>query len=70
MNPSGGLQSVIKYRELKKTLKPIELPEELKREYARIVKHADGTKDTLLLNHTYNAAQVEWFKAGSALNLM
>jgi aconitate hydratase len=35
-----------------------------------IVKHADGTKNTLLLNHTYNAAQVEWFKAGSALNLM
>jgi aconitate hydratase len=35
-----------------------------------IVNHADGTKDTLLLNHTYNSAQVEWFKAGSALNLM
>lgn len=35
-----------------------------------IVKHADGTKDILPLNHTYNAAQVEWFKAGSALNLM
>lgn len=35
-----------------------------------IAKHADGTKDTLMLNHTYNAAQVEWFKAGSALNLM
>ncbi|MBT8362612.1 MAG: aconitate hydratase [Deltaproteobacteria bacterium] len=35
-----------------------------------IVNHADGTKDTLQLNHTYNSAQVEWFKAGSALNLM
>ena len=35
-----------------------------------VVKHVDGTKDSLLLNHTYNAAQVEWFKAGSALNLM
>jgi len=35
-----------------------------------IVKHTDRTKDTLLLNHTYNTAQMEWFKAGSALNLM
>ena len=35
-----------------------------------IVNHADGTEDTLLLNHTYNLAQVEWFKAGSALNLI
>ena len=35
-----------------------------------IVSHSDGTKDTLVLNHTYNAAQVEWFKAGSALNLL
>ena len=35
-----------------------------------IARHSNGTKDTLLLNHTYNAAQVEWFKAGSALNLM
>jgi aconitate hydratase len=35
-----------------------------------IVHHADGKKETLLLNHTYNETQVEWFKAGSALNLM
>ncbi|MCG6930104.1 MAG: aconitate hydratase [Desulfofustis sp.] len=35
-----------------------------------VVSHADGTSDRLKLNHTYNAAQVEWFKAGSALNLM
>ena len=35
-----------------------------------VLNHSDGTKDTLLLNHTYNTAQVEWFKAGSALNLM
>ncbi|MBW2441262.1 MAG: aconitate hydratase, partial [Deltaproteobacteria bacterium] len=35
-----------------------------------IVRHADGSTETLLLNHTYNRAQVEWFKAGSALNLM
>ncbi len=35
-----------------------------------IVRHADGSTENLLLNHTYNRAQVEWFKAGSALNLM
>jgi aconitate hydratase len=35
-----------------------------------IVRHADGSKETLLLKHTYNRAQVEWFKAGSALNLI
>ena len=34
------------------------------------VMHADGTKDTIKLNHTYNAQQIEWFKAGSALNLI
>lgn len=32
--------------------------------------HADGTKDTILTNHTYNAGQIKWFKAGSALNLI
>ncbi|QTV06545.1 aconitate hydratase [Faecalibacter bovis] len=32
--------------------------------------HADGTKDTILANHTYNEAQIEWFRAGSALNLI
>ena len=35
-----------------------------------IISHADGTTETVKLNHTYNEAQVEWFKAGSALNLM
>ncbi|GAB4257592.1 MAG: aconitate hydratase [Vicingaceae bacterium] len=34
------------------------------------VVHADGTKDTIKLNHTYNQQQIEWFKAGSALNLI
>ena len=33
-------------------------------------KHKDGTKDAIKVNHTYNAGQIEWFKAGSALNLM
>ena len=35
-----------------------------------IVRHSEGTNDTLLLNHSYNTAQVGWFKAGSALNLI
>lgn len=30
----------------------------------------DGTKDTIKLNHTYNEQQIEWFIAGSALNLI
>ena len=34
------------------------------------VAHADGSSDTVVLNHTYNAQQIEWFKAGSALNLI
>ena len=34
------------------------------------VVHADGSKDTILANHTYNASQIEWFKEGSALNLI
>jgi len=32
--------------------------------------HADGTTNTIMLNHTYNEAQIDWFKAGSALNLI
>ena len=35
-----------------------------------LVNHADGTKDTIMANHTYNAGQIDWFKAGSALNLL
>ena len=34
------------------------------------VVHADGTKDTIMANHTYNAQQIEWYKEGSALNLI
>jgi aconitate hydratase len=34
------------------------------------VLHADGSKDNISLNHTYNASQIEWFEAGSALNLI
>ena len=35
-----------------------------------VLNHMNGTKDTIKVNHTYNAGQIEWFKAGSALNLM
>ena len=34
------------------------------------VLHADGSTDKITANHTYNDAQIEWFKAGSALNLI
>jgi aconitate hydratase len=33
------------------------------------VKHADGTSETLRLDHTFSASQLEWFRKGSALNL-
>lgn len=32
--------------------------------------HADGSKDEIKVNHTYNKTQIEWFKEGSALNLI
>jgi len=32
--------------------------------------HTDGTTDTFFVNHTYNAQQIEWFKAGGALNII
>ena len=32
--------------------------------------HADGSKDVIVANHTYNEAQIGWFRAGSALNLI
>jgi len=34
------------------------------------IVHTDGSKDTIKLNHTYNAGQIEWYKEGSALNLI
>lgn len=34
------------------------------------IKHSDNTLDECELNHTFNEAQIEWFKAGSALNLI
>ncbi|MEZ4777360.1 MAG: aconitate hydratase [Bacteroidia bacterium] len=35
-----------------------------------VLNHADGSTDSFLCNHTYNDAQIDWFKAGSALNLI
>ncbi|KAI0341014.1 aconitate hydratase [Trametopsis cervina] len=35
-----------------------------------VLKHEDGSKEELPLAHSFNEGQIEWFKAGSALNLM
>lgn len=35
-----------------------------------VLHHADGSSDSITVNHTYNAQQIGWFKAGSALNLI
>jgi len=35
-----------------------------------VLNHSNGTKDTIKVNHSYNAGQIGWFKAGSALNLI
>ncbi|CAG2120313.1 unnamed protein product, partial [Medioppia subpectinata] len=34
------------------------------------LKHKDGSKDVIELKHTLNDLQIQWFKAGSALNRM
>jgi aconitate hydratase len=35
-----------------------------------VLNHKDGSSDLILANHTYNEGQIEWFKAGAALNLI
>jgi len=35
-----------------------------------IITHSDGNKDEIMLNHSYNTSQIQWFKAGSALNVL
>lgn len=35
-----------------------------------VLNHKDGTKDEIVVNHTYNEQQIEWFKAGGALNVI
>ncbi|TAE15388.1 MAG: aconitate hydratase [Bacteroidetes bacterium] len=35
-----------------------------------VLNHADGSKNEIVANHTYNQQQIEWFKAGAALNII
>ncbi len=35
-----------------------------------VLNHADGTTESFPVNHTYNEQQIEWFKAGAALNII
>ena len=35
-----------------------------------VLKHKDGKRDEIFVNHTYNKQQIEWFKAGAALNII
>jgi aconitate hydratase len=35
-----------------------------------VLNHADGSSDTITVNHSYNDQQIDWFKAGGALNII
>jgi len=35
-----------------------------------VLSHSDGSKDSIVLNHTFNEQQISWFISGSALNRM
>jgi aconitate hydratase len=35
-----------------------------------VIHHTDGTQESIAANHTYNLEQIEWFKAGCALNMI
>jgi aconitate hydratase len=35
-----------------------------------VLNHKDGSSESILVNHTYNEQQIEWFKAGGALNII
>ncbi len=35
-----------------------------------VLNHSDGSTETISVNHTYNEQQIEWFKAGGALNII
>lgn len=35
-----------------------------------VLNHADGSSDTIAVNHSYNDQQIDWFKAGGALNII
>jgi aconitate hydratase len=34
------------------------------------LNHKDGSRDEFKVNHTYNEQQIEWFRAGGALNVI
>ncbi len=40
------------------------------KQFKLIVKHNNGSSDEIMLNHSFNAGQIAWFKAGGALNLI
>ena len=35
-----------------------------------VLHHSDGSRDIIPANHSYNEQQIEWFKAGGALNMI
>ncbi len=35
-----------------------------------VLNHADGSSESIVVNHSYNEQQIEWFKAGGALNII
>ena len=35
-----------------------------------VLNHSDGSQDSIMVNHSYNEQQIEWFKAGGALNII
>jgi aconitate hydratase len=35
-----------------------------------VLNHADGSKEEISVNHSYNAQQIDWFRAGGALNII
>ena len=35
-----------------------------------IIEHMDGSSEDIILNHSYNNSQIEWFEAGSAMNVL
>ena len=40
------------------------------KDFTVVINHADGTADEIKAKHSYNENQIEWFKSGSALNLI
>ena len=40
------------------------------RQLMMVLHHTDGTSESFPLNHSYNDAQIKWFRAGSAINLI